>query len=121
MNCRNRPDRQKIENVWVAAPVPARAARAEGATRVSAPVRVVNPNKIRYQLVKISDLARKFSQSGDINPEILKEAGLIKSTDKPVKILGGGSLEVGLTVYAQAFTRSAEEMISKAGGKVERI
>jgi large subunit ribosomal protein L15 len=81
----------------------------------------VNPNKTRYQLVKISDLARKFSQPGDINPEILKEAGLIKSTDKPVKILGGGSLEVGLTVYAQAFTRSAQELISKAGGKVERI
>jgi len=81
----------------------------------------VNINKVRYQLVKISDLARKFSEPGDVNPETLKQAGLIKTTDKPVKILGGGSLEVGLTVYAQAFTRSAMELLTKAGGKAEIV
>ncbi len=81
----------------------------------------VNPNKIYYQLVKVGDLAKKFTEPAEINPEVMKQAGLIKTAGKPVKIMGGGSLEIGLTIYAQAFTRSAAESISKAGGKVERI
>ena len=81
----------------------------------------VNINKIYYQLVKVADLAKKFTEPGEVNPETMRAAGLIKNTAKPVKILGGGSLEVGLTVYAQACSKSAEEIISKAGGKVERI
>lgn len=81
----------------------------------------VNINKIYYQLVKVADLAKKFTEPGEVNPESMRAAGLIKNTAKPVKILGGGSLEVGLTVYAQACSKSAEEIISKAGGKVERI
>lgn len=81
----------------------------------------VNINKVYYQLVKVADLGRKFSEPGEINPEAMQAAGLIKTAAKPVKILGGGTLEVGLTVYAQAFTKSAEEIIAKAGGKVERI
>ena len=81
----------------------------------------VNINKVYYQLVKVADLAKKFTEAGEINPEAMKAAGLIKTTAKPVKILGGGELGIGLTVFAQAFTKSAEEIISKAGGKVERI
>ncbi|MBD3381789.1 MAG: 50S ribosomal protein L15 [candidate division Zixibacteria bacterium] len=81
----------------------------------------VNPNKIYYQLVKVGDLATKFSEPSEVKPEDMKEAGLIRDLDKPVKIMGDGSLEIGLTIYAQAFTKSAAEIISKAGGKVERI
>jgi large subunit ribosomal protein L15 len=81
----------------------------------------VNINKIYYQLVKVGDIAKKFTEPGEINPESMQQVGLIKTTAKPVKIMGVGSLDIGLTIYAQAFTRSAEEIISKAGGKVERI
>ncbi len=81
----------------------------------------VNPNKVEFQLVKTGDLARKFTEPGVVKPEELKAAGLIKSTAKPIKVLAGGELEVGLTIYAQAFSKSAEEMISRAGGKAERI
>jgi large subunit ribosomal protein L15 len=53
-----------------------------------------------------------------INPDVLRKAGVIK-TKHPVKILGDGELTVALTVSAHKFSKSAQEKITKAGGKVE--
>ena len=39
----------------------------------------------------------------------------------PIKILGDGNLKAALTVRAHAFSKSAEEKITRAGGKVERL
>lgn len=56
---------------------------------------------------------------GPITPEVLAEHGLIRSTRFPVKILGNGDVSGKLTVKAQAFSKSAREMIEQAGGTVE--
>jgi len=53
-----------------------------------------------------------------INPDVLRKAGVVK-TKHPVKILGDGELKVALTVSAHKFSKSAQEKITKAGGKVE--
>src|SRR4051795_6329447 len=53
-----------------------------------------------------------------INPDVLRKAGVIKSKH-PVKILGDGELKIALTVSAHKFSKSAQEKITKAGGKVE--
>ena len=53
-----------------------------------------------------------------ITPEVLRKAGVIK-TKHPVKILGDGELKAAITVHAHKFSKSAEEKITKAGGKVE--
>ena len=53
-----------------------------------------------------------------ITPDVLRKAGVIK-TKLPVKILGDGELKVALTVSAHKFSKSAQEKITKAGGKVE--
>jgi large subunit ribosomal protein L15 len=53
-----------------------------------------------------------------ITPEVLRKAGVIK-TAHPVKILGDGELSVALTVHAHKFSKSAQEKITKAGGKFE--
>ena len=53
-----------------------------------------------------------------ITPEVLRKAGVIK-TKHPVKILGDGELTVAITVSAHKFSKSAQEKITKAGGKVE--
>jgi len=53
-----------------------------------------------------------------ITPDVLRKAGVIK-TKHPVKILGDGNLTVALTVSAHKFSKSAQEKITKAGGKVE--
>ena len=53
-----------------------------------------------------------------ITPDILRKAGVIK-TKRPVKILGDGELSTVLTVHAHKFSKSAQEKITKAGGKFE--
>ena len=53
-----------------------------------------------------------------ITPEVLRKAGVIK-TAHPVKVLGDGELSSALTVHAHKFSKSAQEKITKAGGKFE--
>jgi large subunit ribosomal protein L15 len=53
-----------------------------------------------------------------ITPEVLRKARLIKAK-LPVKILGEGDVTIALTVHAHKFSKSAQEKITKAGGKFE--
>jgi large subunit ribosomal protein L15 len=53
-----------------------------------------------------------------INQDILRAAGLVRSLDKPLKILGAGELSTPLFVVADAFTASARAKIESAGGSV---
>jgi large subunit ribosomal protein L15 len=54
-----------------------------------------------------------------ITPEVLRKAGIIKRAEQLVKVLGQGELTAALTVQAHKFSKSAQEKITKAGGKVE--
>ena len=68
-------------------------------------------------LDRLVELGKEFH--GDpITPEVLRKAGVIK-TKHPVKILGDGELTIAITVHAHKFSKSAQEKITKAGGKVE--
>ena len=69
-----------------------------------------------YSIVSLERLAVLAETT--INPEVLRKAGVIK-TKHPVKILGDGELNVALNVSAHKFSKSAQEKITKAGGKVE--
>jgi large subunit ribosomal protein L15 len=71
----------------------------------------------------IVSLERLAGLGGDlhaspITPDVLRKAGVIK-TKHPVKILGDGELTLAITVHAHKFSKSAQEKITKAGGKVE--
>lgn len=77
-----------------------------------------NPFGTVYQVVNLDDLARK-ELSGEITPSILKQAGLISSKTRPVKILGRGDVSQVLQVKVQAISASAADKIVKAGGQVE--
>jgi large subunit ribosomal protein L15 len=69
-----------------------------------------------YNIVSLERLAALGETT--ITPDVLRKAGVIK-TKHPVKILGDGELKVALTVSAHKFSKSAQEKITKAGGKVE--
>ena len=69
-----------------------------------------------YAIVSLERLAELGETT--INPDVLRKAGVIK-TKHPVKILGDGELKIALTVSAHKFSKSAQEKITKAGGKVE--
>ena len=53
-----------------------------------------------------------------ITPDVLRRSGII-NTKHPVKILGSGELTIALSVHAHKFSKSAQEKITNAGGKVE--
>ena len=57
---------------------------------------------------------------GDVTLETLVKAGLAKNGDL-VKVLGDGELKKKVNVQAHKFSKSAQEKITKAGGKAEVI
>ncbi len=71
--------------------------------------------KINYQVVNLWRL-EKAGVSGDISIEGLEKAGLIRDTEKPVKILGNGEISKGIKITADAFSDSAKSKIEAAGG-----
>jgi large subunit ribosomal protein L15 len=99
-----------------------------------------NRFKLVYEVVNIGDIAaaaergafeaeasagakgKAGSKSGaaqiTINQDILRDVGLVRTLDKPLKILGGGELGSALFVVADAFTASARSKIEAAGGTV---
>jgi len=75
--------------------------------------------KTEYNIVNVSRLA-VFPPGTEVTPEKLIEAGLIKTLDRPTKILGNGDIDRPLVVKAHKFSSSAEKKIVTAGGKVEQ-
>lgn len=71
--------------------------------------------KAPWETVNIGRLA-ELAIEGPITPEVLAEAGVIRGTDRPVKILGYGELTGAVTVHAHAFSKSAQAAIEAAGG-----
>ena len=71
--------------------------------------------KEEIQIVNISDLNR-IEKNSEIDPVVLQENGMIRSSLKPVKILGEGDIDKKLNVTASAFSESAKNKIEKAGG-----
>ena len=80
----------------------------------------VNRNRVEYSPVNIERL-NAFSAGAVVDPAALAEKGLVRKRRAPVKILGRGELQVGLTVKAHAFSESAGEKIERAGGQAEVI
>ena len=70
--------------------------------------------------VNVKDLER-FDANAEITAEVLKEAGVISKICDGVVVLGNGEITKPLTIKAKKFTKSAEEKIVAAGGKVQVI
>lgn len=97
-----------------------------------------NKFRIEYEIVNIGrisaladtgvldmpELEGKTSKSGKpapvtITPDILAAAGLIRTLNKPLKVLGHGDVTRPLFVVADAFTKSATAKIEAAGGTAQ--
>ncbi|CBW28029.1 50S ribosomal protein L15 [Halobacteriovorax marinus SJ] len=79
------------------------------------------PFKTIYAEVNLAIVEAKFTTE-EVTREALVEKGILKGINKrrPIKILGNGELSKSLTfVNIDKFSKSAEEMVSKAGGKIE--
>jgi large subunit ribosomal protein L15 len=75
-----------------------------------------NPFRVEYQAINLDTL--EGSGLDEITPESLHAKGLTHK-GALVKILGRGELSRALTVKAHAFSKSAAQAITEAGGSVE--
>jgi large subunit ribosomal protein L15 len=74
------------------------------------------PFRTHTQPVNLADLEERFDAGAEVTLEALRDKGLGKRKDVPVKILGRGELSKALTVHAHGFSASAREKIEAAGG-----
>ncbi len=80
-----------------------------------------NRFRVEYQVVNVGDLAQLFPEGGTVGPDELVAAGAVRR-NQPVKVLGNGDLDgVALTVSAHAFSGSARDKITAAGGTVTEL
>lgn len=76
--------------------------------------------KVEYVPVNLYRL-EVFEADTEVTPEMLAEAGIIKSPGLPVAILGDGEIDRPLVVRAHRFSNSARTKIEEAGGTVEEL
>jgi large subunit ribosomal protein L15 len=75
-----------------------------------------NPFRVAYTVVNLDTL--EGFEGDEVSPETLRAKGLVHKHGL-VKVLGRGELTRALTVRAHAFSRSAAQAITAAGGSVE--
>lgn len=80
----------------------------------------VNIFRKEYAIVNIGSL-NTFAPGTPVTPQRLREAGLVDSPTKLVKILGDGELRQPLDVQADKFSAKAKGKIEAAGGKAEVV
>ena len=73
--------------------------------------------RVEYVVINLDRLAELGI--ADITPEVLKKAHITKRASDRIKVLGEGELKTALTVKAHKFSKTAQEKITKAGGKFE--
>jgi len=77
-----------------------------------------NPFRVEYQAINLDTL--EATGLDVVTPEALLARGLV-SKGALIKVLGRGELSRKVDVSAHAFSRSAEEAISAAGGTTQRV
>jgi large subunit ribosomal protein L15 len=76
--------------------------------------------KITYQVVNTGRLAELYPEGGDVTPEGLAALGAVRAGEL-VKVLGTGEISAPVRVTAHAFSASAKEKITAAGGTVTTL
>ena len=74
-----------------------------------------------YHIVNLKTLDARMDDGAVVTPETLVEAGIIRDTDLPLKVLGEGELTKKLTITAARFSASARAKIEAAGGTINEI
>ena len=77
-----------------------------------------NINRKEYRAINLDTIQALVDAKNlsEVTKEVLVENGL-SSKNELVKIMGRGELKSSVSISANKFTKSAEEAISKAGGK----
>jgi len=82
-----------------------------------------NPFRVEYKAVNLDMIQKLVDEneiSGEINPEVLREAGLVPKKAL-VKILGRGDIKAKVDIKANAFSKTAIQKIEQAGGSATTV
>jgi large subunit ribosomal protein L15 len=79
-----------------------------------------NRFRTEYQVVNLDRVAELFPQGGTVGVDELVAKGAVRD-NQLVKVLGGGDLAVKLDITAHAFSASAKEKITAAGGTATQL
>ena len=79
-----------------------------------------NPFGVSYSVVNLEEL-NVFPAGETVTPELLRAHGFVRRATDPIKVLGDGELTSKLAIHAHAFSASAKEKITKAGGTFEVV
>lgn len=74
--------------------------------------------KKEYAIINLNDLEKHFSAGDKVDREALITKGLVKKSEKMVKILGNGKVTKKLIVQVDAMSTSGSEAIKAAGGEI---
>jgi large subunit ribosomal protein L15 len=75
---------------------------------------------VEYSVLNLEEL-NAFPAGETVTPELLHAHGFVRRTRDRIKILGDGELNIKLAIHAHAFSASAKEKITKAGGTFEVV
>lgn len=73
-----------------------------------------------WAIVNLRDLNR-FPADSVVDEAALKEAGLVETKSKRIKLLAQGEITVALTVKVQGASAQAKARLEAAGGKIELV
>jgi large subunit ribosomal protein L15 len=73
--------------------------------------------RVEYVVVNVDDLDRVFAANTHVTKQALIDAGLVRCSTMPIKVLGNGKLTKKLIVDAAGFSATATEKIKQAGGE----
>ncbi len=76
-----------------------------------------NPFGSSFAVINLEEF-NVFPAGETVTPDLLRAHGFVRTSD-PVKVLGDGDLKVKLVIHAHAFSASAKDKITKAGGSFE--
>ena len=76
--------------------------------------------KTTYQVVNTGRLTELYPDGGDITPDSLTAKGAVRAGEL-VKILGNGEAGAAWRVSAHAFSATAKEKITAAGGTITQL
>jgi large subunit ribosomal protein L15 len=79
-----------------------------------------NPFGVKFSVINLEEL-NVFPAGEMVTPDLLRAHGFIRRASDPIKVLGDGELKIKLTIHAHAFSSTAKEKITKAGGTFEVV
>jgi large subunit ribosomal protein L15 len=79
-----------------------------------------NPFTVEFSVINLEEL-NVFPAGETVTPELLRAHGFVRRATGPIKVLGDGELKNKLTIHAHAFSASAKDKITKAGGAFEVV